>query len=127
MQPYCGQGNEHVAFSNRVAVDDLIALDQANDTACQIIFTWRIKSWHLGSFATQQRAARCAAAFRDAAHNGCHLLRTHLAHSQIIQKKERSRSAGKNIVDTMRDQISAYSVMATKRKRNLELRSHAIH
>ena len=52
-----------------------------------------------GGLAAQQRAAGAQAAFVDAAHDVGHGLRVDLAHHQVVEKEQRRRAAGRDVVD----------------------------
>ena len=58
MQTIRFQSENYVARTNFPAVDDIAAVDDANDAASEIVFAFAIHSGHLGCFAADQGATR---------------------------------------------------------------------
>ena len=67
MQTIGSQTENDVAGFDLAAIDDFRSIHDANDAACEIVFTLAIHPGHLRSLATQQRAARAATGARKAA------------------------------------------------------------
>ena len=69
VQPSRGQSENRIARNNVVAIDELGAIDHAHGKPGQVILPVRIHRRHLSGFAADERAARLAAALRDAFHD----------------------------------------------------------
>src|SRR5579859_599234 len=127
MQAQRGEAQRHIARANRLATDDAVALDDADNRAGQIVLARSVESRHRGGFAANQRATRLAAALRDTAHDGDRLIAIHRAKRQIIQEEERARATDENIINTVSDEVFANGLVAVEGEGDLELGADAVN
>ena len=67
VQPGRGHADQHVADGDRAAVDQPLAIDDADDEAGEVVLAVGVEARHLGGLAAEQRAAVLAARRRHAA------------------------------------------------------------
>ena len=126
MQSRGRQRQQNVSRRDRFAVDDLLAIDYADDKAGDIVFTLLVKTRHLRGLATQQHATVLTATIRHAFDDARHDFRRQLSRRDVVQKEKRARALDQNVVDAMIDEIAPDRVVHACRESDLEFGSDAI-
>ena len=80
----------------------------------------------LGHLAAYQRAATLATAFCNATNNLGDCLGFKLAHSNVIQEKQRLGAHGNNVVDAHGNQVLTYRIVAIEKLSNSKLSANAV-
>ena len=80
----------------------------------------------LGHLAAYQRTSALAAAFCNTTNNLGDCLGFKLAHSNVIQEKQRLGAHGNNVVDAHGNQVLAHRVVAIKKLSNSKLSANAV-
>ena len=123
------QADQHVADLDRLAGDDLGAVDAADDEAGQVVLAVGVEAGHLRRLAADQRAAVGAAGFGQAAHHRLHrlgVLLAQLAGREVVEEEQRRRALHRDVVHAVVDQVRADRVVNAQLKRDLQLRAHAV-
>ncbi len=121
-----GNADQDIAGIDRRRIDNLFSLHNADDEAGKIVFAVRKVAGVLGRLTADQRAAGLTAASRDAAHDRFSDGHIELAANEVIQKKQRRRALGKNIIDAHGDEIDADGVVNAGHKGDLKLRTDTV-
>src|SRR2546422_728201 len=90
-----------IAGLNRAAIDDLVAIDHADDAARQIVLAAPIHSRHLRCLSTDERTPGSTAGLTESTQQLRKNLRLQLFRADVVQKKQRPRSEHSNVVDAM--------------------------
>ncbi len=121
-----GQADDHVAGTDRFAVDDFGAVDHADDGADQIVIRTVIDAGHLRGFAADEGAAGLFAA---ADHPGDELLkavRLQALGGHVIEEEKRLGPKNGDVVDAMVDQVLADGVVLVHEHGHLQFGADAI-
>ena len=111
---------EHgVAGLNRAAVDDLAAIDNANDATHQIVLAGSIHSGHLRGLTADERAVGRATGLAKSTQKHKKNLGLGFFRAFLDKKKPRPRSEHGNVVDAMIYEIGADGVMLIRRECDL--------
>ncbi|CDN45272.1 hypothetical protein BN871_GZ_00050 [Paenibacillus sp. P22] len=121
-----GQADDSVSRRDRRAVDDLLAVDDADGEAADIVFLRGVHARHLGRLAPDQGAACLHAAFGDAGDDRLDLGRLHLARRQVIEEEQRLGALHDDVVDAHGDGVDADRVMLVHGKSEHQLRADAV-
>ena len=126
MHARTGKPQQHMAGRHLLARHLLAAFDRTHAEARQIIVARRVHARHFGGFATDQRAARLPASFRDACDHPLSDRIVELSGGEIIQKEQGFGTLYDQIVDAHRDQVDAHAVMPVMLDRQLQFGAHAV-
>ena len=108
-----GQADDGVAGPDGRSVDHPRALDDPDRGTRQVEGIGRHQPRVLGGLAADERAARLAAAGRDAAHELGHGGRVELADRHVVQEGERLGAGAGDVVDAHRHEVDPDRVEAT--------------
>src|ERR1051325_2583797 len=117
---------QNISRSDRLSVDDLLAVNNTNDKTCNVVFTFVVETRHLGRFTTKQYATILTTTIRHALDDTRHNVRRQLPRRNVVEKEERSRALDQNVINAVIHEIVTNSVVHAGRKRDLELRSYSI-
>ena len=92
----------------------------------EIVVAVGIHAGHFGGLAADQRAARLAAAGRDAADDRGTLIGIELAGREIVEEEQRLRALDDEVVDAHGNEIDADRVVIVRVDGDLELRADAV-
>ena len=126
MQSAGRQADQHVAFPDALACDQVAALDCADDKAREVVFALGIKPRHLCGLAADERAAVAFAPARDA---GNHLrcdVSVESADRKIVKEEQRRGALNRNIIHAVVDQVLADGVMPARRESELQFCADAV-
>ncbi len=112
MDAVAADPDQHVAFADRGAVDDLLALDHADAEADQLDVALRVHAGHRGRLAAEQRAAGAPTALGDAAQRVGGDLGVEAAHRHVVEEHERLGALHDEVVHDHRDAVDADGVVA---------------
>ena len=116
-----GQSEEDVSGADGGAGDHLVALDDADDEAGQIVFAILIEAGHLGGFPADEGAVVGAAgggeAFDDLLEDGG----LELAAGQVVEEEERRGTLDGDVVDAVVDEVGADGGVDAELEGELEL------
>ena len=121
MQPAARERVELVAGLHTAAVDDLVALDGADDEAGDVVVAERVDARHLRGLAADERAARRAAGLGDALDELGELLGDELAGRVVVEEEERLGAAAEDVVDAVVDEVDADPAVPPGGDRHLDL------
>src|SRR4029077_18809160 len=102
------------------------AIDHANDTTSQIVFTFTIHSRHLCRFAANQRASRQSACARESTQKLIEHTRLKFFAADVIEKKKWARTERRDVVYAMIYKVGADRVVLIHRDRNFQFRADAV-
>ena len=125
--PFEGKPEENIPRLDRLAGNDAVALDYADDKARQVVFIGRIKARHLGGFSADQGATVVLAGIGDAGNHLLGNLRVKLADGEVVHEEKRSSALHGDVVDAVVNQVAADGVMNAHVEGNLQLCSHAVN
>ena len=125
-RPLDGRPIKHVARGNRTAVDDLRAIDGADDEAGDVVFAVGVEARHLRGLAAEQRAAVVVAGLREALDDLLRDVRRQPAGREVIEKEQRRRALHEDVVDAVIDEIGADGAVPVRHERDLELGADAV-
>ena len=108
------------------ARQDAVTLHRTDGKAREIVVLCRIHARHLGGLAADQRAAGLPAALGDARHHAAGRLHIELAAGEIVEKEQRLRALGEQIVDAHGDEIDADGGVQAGIDGDLELGADAV-
>src|SRR5215475_6535263 len=120
------QSERDVAFGDPRAVDDPVAVDHADDEARKVVFTLGVKSRHLGRLASEQRAVAFTTASRQPIDNLGNDGGIEFARGDVIEEEERPGALNQNVVDAMRHEVVADSVVDARGERHFQLGSDPV-
>ena len=126
MQTIRGHADDHIARLDLTAIDNLAAIDHADNETGQIILALRIKARHFRGLATDQGAAVITTATRQTADYRGHRLRIELASTEIIKKVKRLGAMDGNIADAVIDQVFTNGVMDAGLEGNFEFGTNSM-
>src|SRR5438270_9009433 len=118
--------DQHVAVLYGPAVDDLGLFDHTDGEAGEIVIALRVHARHLGGLTAHKRATRLATAFADAGDDLRIAYRIELGGREVVEKEQRLRAAGDDVVHAHRHEIDADGVVTIELDRELELGADAI-
>ena len=126
MQAGRGKPNNNVTGFNRLAGDDALALDHADDKSREIVFPFGIKTGHLRRLAANQRAAVMLAGFCEPFnHFFCHA-RIELTRSQVIHKEHGRGALHRDVVYAVVHEVRADGMVNFHLKGKLQFGSDAV-
>ena len=120
------QRDHRVARLHRFVVNDLRLVHQTGAVAGQIVFVLGIEAGHLGGLAADQRRAGLHTALAHALDDLLDPLRNILSAGNIIQEKQRFRSAADNVVHAHGHAVDTDGVMFVHQKGQLQLCPDAV-
>ena len=96
------------------AVDQPLAIDDADDEAGEVVFAVGVEARHLGRLAAEQRAAVVAARRRHPADDRLRDLRRQPAGREVVEKEQRLGALHQDVVDAVVDEVDADGVVAVR-------------
>lgn len=126
MQALGWKAEQEVTGNDVAAGEHAVALNSADDKARQVVFTHGVQARHLGSFASDQRAAVVLAATRNSCNDAAADGGIELADCEVIEKEQGRCALDSNVIDAMVDQILADRVVAAGCEGDFQLRSHSV-
>lgn len=120
------QAQHDVPRDDGAAIDELVALDDADGEAREVEVPGHIHAGHLGGLTADQGAARFAAGSGDAGDHLRRLVHIEPAGRIVIEEKERLGSLHDEIVDAHGDQIDAHRFEAASFDSEFELGPDAV-
>ena len=120
------EADESVARGNRLTVDDLVVLHDADAETGEVVVALRVKARHLGRFSAGQGAAREFTAFGDALDDAFGNVDVQCAGGIVVEKQERLGAGNQDVVDAHSHQILADLVMAAGVNGEFELGADAV-
>ena len=121
-----GDAQQHVAFADLGAVEQLRFFHRADGEAGQVVFAGAVHVGHFRGFAADQGAAGEFAAFGDAGDDGDGGVDVELAGGEIVQEEQRLGALHQHVVHAHADQVDADGVVAAQLLGQLELGAHAV-
>ena len=126
MQAGRRQSEQRVAGLDLLAGEKFLAVHDADNKACEVVFARRIEAGHFRGFATNERAARFAAGTAHAFDKLLDHLRLELAHREIVEEKQRLGALHEDVVDAVIDEVAADGGVHAHGHGHFEFRAHAI-
>jgi hypothetical protein len=121
-----GQADHDVPGRHRGAVDDRVALDDAERESRQVEIVGAVHVRQLGGLAPEQRAPRLAAARRHALDDVRHAPGLESPDRDVVEEQDRIGAAREHVVDAHADEIDAGVMQAARFALQQELRAHAV-
>ena len=121
-----GQADDDVAGADRFAVDDIGAVDHADDGADEVVIGAVIDAGHLRGFAADQGAAGLFAAADHAGDELAKAVRIEPLGGHVIEEEKRFRAEDGDVVDAMVDEVLADGVVAVHQHGDLEFGADAV-
>ena len=112
MQPGARQADDDVAGATFAAVDDALALDDADAEAGEVVVAAVVDAGQLGGLAADQRAAGLPAALGDAGDHARGDVDVERAGREVVEEEQRLGAGDEHVVDAHRDEIDADRVVA---------------
>src|SRR5690606_9372937 len=106
-----GQAQQHVADVHTAAVDQLVALDDADGKAGEVVIAMLVHAGHFRGFAANQCGAGQFAAAGDAVDHGFGHVDVEFAGGVIIKEKQRFGTLHQNVVYAHGHQVDADRVV----------------
>ena len=127
MQAVRCQADDYIPRLNSVATDDPVALRDAYDESCEVIFAVLVKAGHFCRLAADQGTAVVLARLGEPFDDFFGHFRLELARSQIIHKEEGRRSLNGDVVHAVIHQIGAHAVVAIHSTGDLQLGADTVN
>ena len=121
-----GEPQNHVAFVDRRAVDDLILFNDTHREAREVVFPFGVHARHFGGFTADEGAAREFAALGDARDDAGGDVHVELAAGVVVEEEEALGALHENVVHAHGDEVLAHGVVAAEAEGEHKLRSHAV-
>ena len=121
-----GQPDEHVPRGDPRTVDDVLALDHADDEPRQVVLARLVEVGHLGRLAADQRAAGVPAGTRQTGDHLQHHVPLDLPHGDVVEEEERHRSLDQDVVDAVIHEVHADGLVVAGLDRHLQLGADAV-
>ena len=121
-----GEPDDGVAGAYARAVDDPLALDDADAEAGEVVVVARVHAGHFRRLAADQRAARLDAALGDAGDDALGHVDGQLAGRVIVEEEQRLRALHDDVVGAHRDQVLADPVVQAGVDREPKLGADAV-
>ena len=126
MDPCRRQADEDVAGLDVFAGNDLVAVDDADAEASQVIVVFGIEAGHFSRFAAEESAARFLAGMGDTFDNGRNLDRVELADGDVVQEEERFGALDENVIDGHGDAVLTDCIVFAHHDGQAEFRADAV-
>ena len=127
MQARGRQAEDQVAGEYLGAVDDVLALDDADREARQVVLVLRVHAGHLRGLAAEQDAAKpAAAALHDAGDDALGAFQLELAGGVVVEEDQGLGAAADQVVDAHGDEVDADRVVPVEGEGELELGADAV-
>ena len=126
VQPAGSEAEDHVALRDPVAGQDPIPFHGADGEAGEIVVAGAVHAGHFRRFATDQRAARPAAALDDAGNDVPGRRDVQFPGREVIQEDQRLRALDHQVVDAHGDKVDADGVVNTCGQRHHKLRAYPV-
>ena len=126
MEPAAGQADDRVARLRLGAIDQLVALDEADAEAGQVERVGGHHARMLGRLAADERAADVVARLCHARHERRDARRIDLADGHVVEEEGGLGAVADDVVGAHRDEIDADRVEPAQRARDLGLGAHAV-
>ena len=126
MQTARGQPQHDVAFTDQLAVDQSLAIDDPNGKTSKVVVFVAVHVGHDRGLAPQQRHVAGDTTVTDALHDPFQSRGVIAAHRDVVQKEERFGSGAKQVIDAHRYQIDPNGIMAAGLLCDLQLGSHSV-
>ena len=108
------------------AVEDLRAVDDADDRARDVVLALGVEARHLRRLAAEEGGPVLAAAARDSLDDLLEHVGLDLPRRDVVEEEERPRALDEDVVDAVVDEVGAARVVAAGRDRDLQLRPDAV-
>ena len=108
------------------AVDQALAVDDADDEAGEVVLAVGVEARHLGGLAAEQRAAVLAAGRGHAADDRLGDVRRQPAGREVVEEEQRLGALHQDVVDAVVDEIDADRVVPVGQERDLQLGADAV-
>ena len=126
MQAGAGEAEDHVAGPNAPAVDDVLALDDADAEAGHVEIARLIEIRQDRRLAADQGTVGLHAAVADALDQGMDQGRIVLGHRQIIEEQQRFAAGAEAVIDRHGDEVDADGIVLAGQGGDLELAADAV-
>jgi hypothetical protein len=120
------QADEHITRANRLSVNELMLVDDADNEASDVVLAGGIEAGHFGGLSAEQRAAVVTAGAGDAGHDLFGDVGRQFSRREIVEEEEGPCTLNEDVVDAVIDEIGTYRVVPSGHERDLELRADAI-
>src|SRR4030095_671162 len=120
------ESENHIANSYLAAIDDLDAIDHADDATCEIVLPALIHSGHLRGLTADERATSRATGFGKSTQQLRENARLQFFRADIVEKKKRSRAEDGDVVDTVIHKIGTDGVVFVRGEGDLQLGADAV-
>src|SRR5581483_2434632 len=98
--------DDAVAGPDARAVDELVAIDDADAGTCEVELAVAVDARELGRLAADERAARLAADLRRALDEFGHLLELDSRRGDVVEQEERACARRQHVVDAVRSEVA---------------------
>lgn len=126
MQTAGRQANNNITLGNRLAGDNFIFFDDADDKTDQVVILLFIDIRHLGCFSADKGAASITAGLSHPLDDSGHFFRHQFADADVIEEEERLSAAGQYIIDAVINNIKSDGIVPVQRVGYLELGADAV-
>ena len=126
MQPGRAQTEQHLPGAHAAAVEQGLALDDADDEAGQVEIARRVEPRHLGRLAAEQRQAVLAAGVGAAADQVADHARVEHADGDVVEEEQRPRALHEDVVDAVLHEVAPDRVVDARALGDLELGADAV-
>ena len=122
-----GETDEHVARADRLARDEVLPRDLADDRSADVVLAVRrVEAGHLRRLAAEEREPVAAAAAAEAGDDLGEDLGVELRGAEVVEEEERRRSLREDVVHAVVHEVLAHGVVDAGHVRDLELRADAV-
>ena len=126
VQAGAGQAEHHVAGLDGPAVDDVVALDDADAEAGHVVIARLVEVGQDGRLAADQGAVGLHAAVADALDEIARQGRIVLRHREVVEEQQRLAAGAEAVVDRHGDEVDADRVVLVHQRGDLELGADAV-
>ena len=124
--PADGEADHRVAALDGRAVDQLVAVDDADARAREVELALAVDPGQLRRLAADERDARRAAHLGRALDELGHLLELDPAGGDVVEQHQRRRAGREHVVDAVRGQVGAAGAQRAARAGEHQLRADAV-
>jgi len=120
------QANENVTWTDTLSGNQLVAVDDADDEASEVVFAVSVEAGHLRGLATNEGAAILLACLRQPSDHLLNDLIFEAAGREGSRERRGAQPLNRNVVDAVMDQVLPHCVMDAELEGDLEFGADAI-
>ncbi len=126
MRPAGGQTQHHIPAFHIIAQFDLIFFHHSHDESNQVVVFFGVYPGHFRGFAADQGAACVPAGRNQSLYNSFNPARVEFTHSDIVLEEKGRRTADKNIIDAVVNDVNADGIVLVQGNGDFHLGAYAV-